>query len=62
MLVRCGPEFSSRSVEGSPSGHNGRFGLPGLFAKCWFACGAGLVLYREWPVVGNFILTMPMYI
>ena len=36
--------------------------LAWLFAKCWFACVAGLVLYRQWPVIGNFVVTMPDYI
>jgi hypothetical protein len=33
-----------------------------MFAKCWFAGGAGLIFYREWPVIGNFFLTMPTYV
>jgi len=32
------------------------------FAKCWFACVTGLILYREWPVIGNFILSMPDHV
>lgn len=33
-----------------------------MFAKCWFAGGAGLLLYREWPVIGGLLLTMPTYV
>jgi hypothetical protein len=35
--------------------------LAWMFAKYWFACGTGLVVYRDWPVIGNFLLTMPTY-
>jgi hypothetical protein len=33
-----------------------------MFAKCWFVGGAGLILYREWPVIGNLFLNMPTYV
>lgn len=29
------------------------------FAKYWCACVAGLVLYREWPALGDFMLSTP---
>ena len=33
-----------------------------MFAKCWFVGGAGLILCREWPVIGNLFLNMPTYV
>jgi hypothetical protein len=36
--------------------------LAWMFAKGWLACGAALILYREWPFLDNFFLTMPPYL
>jgi hypothetical protein len=36
--------------------------LAWMFAKCWFACGSGLFVYRGWPAIGSFLVTMPLYI
>jgi hypothetical protein len=35
--------------------------LAWMFARCWFAFGAALILYSAWPVIGDFFLTMPTY-
>jgi len=33
-----------------------------MFAKCWFAGVAGLVVYRDWPAIGSFLLSVPLYV
>jgi len=36
--------------------------LAWTFAKYWFACGAALIVYRDGPVIGSLLLTMPTYV
>jgi len=36
--------------------------LAWMFAKCWFAGVAGLVVYRDWPAIGSFLLSVPLYV
>ena len=35
--------------------------LAWMFAKFWFVGGVGLIVFLDWPVIGNFLLTMPSY-
>jgi hypothetical protein len=35
--------------------------LAWMFAKCWFAGIAGLIVYRDWPAIGSFLLNVPLY-
>jgi hypothetical protein len=33
-----------------------------MFAKLWLVFGVGLIVYLDWPVVGDFLLTLPTYV
>src|SRR6476659_3525694 len=34
--------------------------LAWMFAECWFAGIAGLIVYRDWPAIGSFLLSVPL--
>ena len=36
--------------------------LAWMFAKFWLACGVGLIVYLDWPVIGDSLFTMPTYV
>jgi hypothetical protein len=36
--------------------------LAWMFAKLWLVFGVGLIVYLDWPVVGQFLLTLPTYV
>jgi hypothetical protein len=36
--------------------------LAWMFAKLWLVFGVGLAVYLDWPVIGDFLLTMPSYV
>ena len=36
--------------------------LAWMFAKLWLVFGVGIIVYLDWPVVGDFLLTLPTYV